>query len=128
MQKFPGYQNNLRPNLQVLSVFTIARKTVFGNSAVVILLINFRKTNKGLGFRLPINIIIKVNTRDVDMLFAEANLLRNLNHKNIVKILDCYTFKDLRAYFIMEYLAGVSINCSARWRRGNFPHCQIQIL
>lgn len=41
------------------------------------------------------------------MLFAEANLLRNLNHKNIVKILDCYTFKDLRAYFIMEYLSGV---------------------
>ena len=38
------------------------------------------------------------------MIFAEANALKNLNHKNIVKIFDCYTFNDLRAYFIMEYL------------------------
>ena len=49
-----------------------------------------------------------MNTRDVDMIFAEANLLKNLNHKNIVKIIDCFTFKDLKAYFIMEYLSGVN--------------------
>ena len=51
-----------------------------------------------------------MNTRDVDMIFAEANLLKNLNHKNIVKIIDCFAFDDLKAYFIMEYLPGVSIN------------------
>lgn len=47
-----------------------------------------------------------MNTKDVEMIFAEANLLKNLNHKNIVKILDCFTFTDLKAYFIMEYLPG----------------------
>lgn len=41
------------------------------------------------------------------MIFAEASALKNLNHKNIVKIRECYAFKDLRAYFIMEYLEGV---------------------
>jgi serine/threonine protein kinase len=41
------------------------------------------------------------------MMFAEANLLRNLNHKNIVKIKDAFTFNDLTAVIIMEYLSGV---------------------
>ncbi len=48
-----------------------------------------------------------VNTHDVNMMFAEANLLRNLNHKNIVKIKDAFTFNDLTAVIIMEYLSGV---------------------
>ena len=38
------------------------------------------------------------------MVFREADVLKHLNHKNIVKIIDCFTFKDLKAYFIMEYL------------------------
>ena len=46
------------------------------------------------------------NTNDIDMIFAEANALKNLNHKNIVKMLNCYIFKDMRAVFIMEYLKG----------------------
>lgn len=48
-----------------------------------------------------------MNIHDVAMIFAEANLLKNLNHKNIVQIKDCFTFDDLKAYFIMEYLPGV---------------------
>ena len=40
------------------------------------------------------------------MIFAEANALKNVNHKNIVKMLNCYIFKDMRAVFIMEYLKG----------------------
>jgi serine/threonine protein kinase len=43
------------------------------------------------------------------MIFSEINALKNLNHKNIVKIYDCFTFEDMKAYFIMEYLAGVKI-------------------
>ena len=50
-----------------------------------------------------------MNTKDVEMIFAEANLLKNLNHKKIVKINECFTFNDLKAYFIMEYLPGVYI-------------------
>jgi len=42
------------------------------------------------------------------MIFSEINALKNLNHKNIIKIFDCYTFKDMKAYFIMEYLQGVN--------------------
>lgn len=41
------------------------------------------------------------------MIFSEANALKNLIHKNIVKIIDCYIFQDMRAVFIMEYLKGV---------------------
>ena len=51
-----------------------------------------------------------MSTKDVDMIFAEANLLKNLNHKHIVKINDCFTFQDLKAYFIMEYVPGVKHN------------------
>jgi hypothetical protein len=41
------------------------------------------------------------------MIFAEANVLKNLDHKNIVKMINCYIFTDMRAVFIMEYLSGV---------------------
>lgn len=44
------------------------------------------------------------NINDIDMIFSEANALKNLNHKNIVKMLNCYIFKDMKAIFIMEYL------------------------
>jgi serine/threonine protein kinase len=40
------------------------------------------------------------------MIFAEANALKNLHHKNIVKMLNCFIFQDMRAVFIMEYLKG----------------------
>ena len=49
-----------------------------------------------------------MNTHDVYMMFAEANLLTNLNHKNIVKVKEAFTFNDLTATFIMEYLPGVN--------------------
>ena len=40
------------------------------------------------------------------MIFGEANALKNLLHKNIVKMQNCYIFQDMRAVFIMEYLKG----------------------
>ena len=47
-----------------------------------------------------------VDVNNIDMIFSEASALKNLNHKNIVKILEFYTFKNMEAVFVMEYLAG----------------------
>ena len=44
------------------------------------------------------------------MIFGEANALKNLQHKNIVKKNNCYIFKDMKAVFIMEYLSGGDLN------------------
>ena len=43
---------------------------------------------------------------DIDMVFREAETLRTLNHKNIVKILNFYSLKNMEVVFIMEYLEG----------------------
>lgn len=40
------------------------------------------------------------------MVFREAELLKSLDHKNIVKILNCYTLSNMQVVFIMEYLEG----------------------
>jgi serine/threonine protein kinase len=40
------------------------------------------------------------------MVFREAELLKSLKHKNIVKILNCYTLGNMQVVFIMEYLEG----------------------
>ncbi|EGR33275.1 protein kinase domain protein [Ichthyophthirius multifiliis] len=49
---------------------------------------------------------INGNAQDIDMVFREAEILKVLNHKNIVKIMNCYTLSDMRVVFIMEYLEG----------------------
>ena len=46
------------------------------------------------------------NAQDVDMVFREAEMLKNLNHKNIVKIKNCYTLSNMQVVYIMEYLEG----------------------
>ena len=40
------------------------------------------------------------------MVFKEANMLKAMNHKNIVKILNCYSLKNDQVVFVMEYLEG----------------------
>ena len=40
------------------------------------------------------------------MVFREAEIVKSLNHKNIVKVLNCYTLPNLQVVFIMEYLQG----------------------
>lgn len=40
------------------------------------------------------------------MVFREAELLKSLDHKNIVKILSCHTLPNMQFVFIMEYLEG----------------------
>ncbi|KAL4508143.1 hypothetical protein ABPG72_021516 [Tetrahymena utriculariae] len=46
------------------------------------------------------------NASDIDMVFREAEVLKNLNHRNIVRIFNCYTLKGMEVVFIMEYLQG----------------------
>lgn len=46
------------------------------------------------------------NASDIDMVFHEAEVLKNLQHRNIVKIYNCYTLKGMEVVFIMEYLQG----------------------
>ena len=40
------------------------------------------------------------------MVFREAEMLKSLNHKNIVKLLNCFAMKSKEMVFIMEYLEG----------------------
>lgn len=40
------------------------------------------------------------------MVFSEAELLKNLKHKNIVEIVNFFKLPDLRVVFLMEYLEG----------------------
>lgn len=40
------------------------------------------------------------------MVFREAEMLKSLSHKNIVKLINCYPMKTQEMVFIMEYLEG----------------------
>jgi serine/threonine protein kinase len=40
------------------------------------------------------------------MVFREAEMLKSMHHKNIVKILNCFTLPNMQFVFIMEYCQG----------------------
>lgn len=40
------------------------------------------------------------------MVFREAEMLKSLYHKNIVKLVNCFAMKTKEMVFIMEYLEG----------------------
>jgi len=40
------------------------------------------------------------------MVFREAEMLKSMHHKNIVKILNCFTLQNMQVVFIMEYCGG----------------------
>lgn len=40
------------------------------------------------------------------MVFREAEIMKSLKHKNIVRINNCFTLADMGVVFIMEYLEG----------------------
>ena len=46
------------------------------------------------------------NAMDIEMIFKEAELLAQLKHKNIVRIINFYALKNMQVVFIMEYLEG----------------------
>ncbi len=46
------------------------------------------------------------NAQDIDMVFREADTLKALKHKNIVKVLNQYTLPNMQVVFVMEYCSG----------------------
>ena len=46
------------------------------------------------------------NAVDIDMVFREAELMKSLVHKNIVKIYNCYTLTNMQVVIVMEFLEG----------------------
>lgn len=53
---------------------------------------------------------LKASTRimanEVNKLFAEAETLKNLHHKNIVHVINCFSLSTMQVAFVMEYLDG----------------------
>lgn len=43
---------------------------------------------------------------DIDNIFVEAEILKSLNHENIVKVHNCLTLKNMEVAIIMEFLQG----------------------
>jgi serine/threonine protein kinase len=43
---------------------------------------------------------------DIDNIFVEAEILKSLNHENIVKVHNCFTLKNMEVAIIMEFLQG----------------------
>ena len=43
---------------------------------------------------------------DIDNIFVEAEILKSLNHDNIVKVHNCLTLENMQVAIIMEYLQG----------------------
>lgn len=46
------------------------------------------------------------NAADIDLLFREAELMKNLRHNNIIKVINCYTLPNMQVVLVMEYLQG----------------------
>jgi len=48
----------------------------------------------------------RVMASEIDRLFAEAETLKNLHHKGIVRVLNCFSQSNTQIAFVMEYLSG----------------------
>ncbi len=69
---------------------------------------NHNPTGKNVALKFIKKHVLNGNAKNLDMIFEEANLLKALNHKNIVKVYDCITrSKEMTSIIIMEYLEGV---------------------
>jgi MAP/microtubule affinity-regulating kinase len=53
------------------------------------------------------SILSSENAKDVEMMFKEISALKNLKHKNILKILNAFTLKkEMKVVLVLEYLDG----------------------
>ncbi len=71
--------------------------------------IKFLKSSHGRKFSLRIFFLISfllVKACEVDRLYSEAETLKNIHHRNIVKIVNCLALDDRQIAFVMEYLDG----------------------
>jgi serine/threonine protein kinase len=69
----------------------------------------FLAQHKQTGTKYAIKIIKTENigsVYDIDCIFVEAEILKSLNHQNIVKVYKCLTMKNMEVVIIMEYLEG----------------------
>lgn len=69
----------------------------------------FLGRHKQSGEQFAIKVIKTENigsAADIDSIFVEAEVLRSLNHPNIVKVHKCLTLRNMEVVIIMEYLEG----------------------
>lgn len=69
----------------------------------------FLARHKQSGEQFAIKVIKTENigsAADIDAIFVEAEVLRSLNHPNIVKVHKCLTLRNMEVVIIMEYLEG----------------------
>lgn len=69
----------------------------------------FLATHRQTGEKYAIKIIKTENigsVSDIDNIFVEAEILKSLNHENIVKVHNCLTLKNMEVAIIMEFLEG----------------------
>lgn len=54
----------------------------------------------------------------MDRIFAEAEMLKALTHKHIVKILNFYSLETMEFVFVMEYLEGGELGAYVKEKGG----------
>lgn len=67
----------------------------------------FLARHKQSGQQFAIKVIKTENigsAADIDAIFVEAEVLRSLNHPNIVKVHKCLTLRNMEVVIIMEFL------------------------
>jgi len=70
-----------------------------------VLLATHKRTKEKVAIKF-IKASTRVMANEIDRSFAEAETLKNLRHKNIVRVLNCFSLSSLQVAFIMEYLDG----------------------
>jgi serine/threonine-protein kinase len=82
-----------------------------------------------IGRKVAIKVLHVSLARDADIVgrfFNEARAIHTIGHENIVEILDFGQTPDGQPYFIMEYLAGESMN--DRVGRGPMPAAEVALI
>ncbi|CAD8091601.1 unnamed protein product [Paramecium primaurelia] len=67
------------------------------------------------------------NAEDIDLVFREAEVMKNLRHNNIVKILNCYTLPNMQVVLIMEFLQGGDL-VEYLQEKGGLPEQEARII
>lgn len=77
-------------------------------------------------FILPVFVDISVRKSALEQFENEARILRQLNHPQIVKLLD-YFVEDHRAYLVLEHIDGASLRKLVE-SQGPLPEAQVRVL
>jgi tRNA A-37 threonylcarbamoyl transferase component Bud32 len=77
-------------------------------------------------FILPVYVDLLVRKQALDRFEREAKILKQLNHDQIVKLVDFFV-EDHRAYLVLEHIDGSSLRQLVE-RQGALPEAQVQSL